>query len=188
MARRKRWAPAGAVQHVYNRGSRKGDLFEFDDDYSVFLNLLEEARAQRPMRILAYCLMPNHWHLLLWPEHDGDLSRYMHWLTTTHAHYFRHDTATQGQGAVYQSRFNAVPMDDSWHLLIVRRYIERNALEAKLCDRAEAWPWSSAGWTRHDNQRFHLDRPPFPLPVNWLEALNDGAAWEFQEEGSDPCA
>jgi putative transposase len=186
MARRKRWAPAGAVQHVFNRGSRKGELFQFDDDYSLFINLLDEARSLRPMRILSYCLMPNHWHLLLWPEHEGDLSRFMHWLTGTHGREWRQNSRTTGQGAVYQSRFSAVPIEDSWHLLIARRYIERNALVASLCDRAEAWPWSSAAATRDDNQRLLVDQPPFPLPSNWLESLNDESVWESQDEGSDP--
>jgi putative transposase len=183
MARRKRSSPPGILQHVYNRGSRKGELFEFDDDYTLFIQLLEEARSVRPMRIVAYCLMPNHWHLLLWPEHEGDLSRFMHWLTGTHAHYWRDERATTGQGAVYQSRFSAVPIEDSWHLLIARRYIERNAAEASLCSRVEAWPWSSASRAAADNQRLLIDQPPYPLPLNWLEILNDRSQWEAQLEG-----
>ena len=183
MARQRRFCPGGILQHVYNRGSRKGGLFEFDDDYTLFIQLLEEARSVRPMRILAYCIMPTHWHLLLWPEQDGDLSRFMHWLEGTHAHYWRYESATVGQGAVYQSRYGAVPIEDSWHLLIARRYIERNALAASLCDRAEAWPWSSVARGVMDNQRLHMDQPPFPLPSNWLEILNSETEWEPQEDG-----
>src|SRR5258708_11168441 len=186
MARRRRCAPAGELQHVFNRGSRKGNPFEVEEDYILFVQLLDEARSRYPMRILTYCLMPNHWHLLLWPEHDGDLSKYMHWLTGTHARLWRRATATEGQGAVYQSRFAAVPIIDSWHLLIAWRYIERNPLVASLCDRAEAWPWSSAARPLDDNRRLLVDQPPFPLPVNWAESLNDGAVWDPQERGPDP--
>lgn len=171
------------VQHVYNRGSRKGQLFEFDNDYIFFIRLLEEARSVRPMRIISYSAMPNHWHLLLWPEQEGDLSRFMHWLTGTHGHYWRYATATVGQGAVYQSRFSAVPIEDDWHLLIVRRYIERNALAASLCDRAEAWPWSSAARGVADNQRLLVDQPPFPLPVDWSDILNGDLEWETDADG-----
>lgn len=168
---------------MFNRGSRKGNLFDADDDYILFVRLLEEARSLHPMRILAYCLMPNHWHLLLWPEHDGDLSRYMHWLTGTHGRLWRHATATQGHGAVYQSRFSGVPIIDSWHLLIAWRYIERNPVAASLCDVAEVWPWSSAARGVDDNQRLLLDQPPFPLPSNWLDTVNDAGAWEAGEVG-----
>jgi putative transposase len=168
---------------VFNRGSRKGPLFECGDDYTLFIRLLDEARSLHPMRILAYCLMPNHWHLLLWPEHDEDLSNYMHWLTGTHGRRWRRATATEGQGAVYQSRFSAVPIMDSWHLLIAWRYIERNPVAASLCVRAEDWPWSSAGRCAADNQRLHVDQPPFPLPSNWLEILNDAVEWELEGLG-----
>lgn len=168
MARRPRIAPAGIVQHVCNRGSRKGPLFDSRDEYRQFIGLLQEARALHPLRIIAYCLMPNHWHLLLWPTHDDQLSVFMHWLTGTHAREFRHATQTVGQGAVYQSRFTAVPVEDAWHLSIVWRYVERNPIAAHLCQRAQDWPWSSASHRR----LLEVDPPPFPLPENWATLLN----------------
>ena len=88
--------------------------------------------------------MPNHWHLLLWPEHDGDLSNFLHWVTGTHARRFRKATNTVGQGAVYQSRFVAVGVTDLIHLLNVWRYIERNPVEAGLAALPWEYPWSSA--------------------------------------------
>jgi putative transposase len=126
MARRSRSAVGGVAYHVFNRGSRKGLLFASADEYIAFERLLAEGREEWPMRIIAYCLMPNHWHLLLWPEHDGDLSRFLHWITGTHGHRWRRFTRTQGEGAVYQGRFGSRRVLDQPHLFEVWRYIERN--------------------------------------------------------------
>jgi putative transposase len=164
MSRRPRIAPGGVVYHVCNRGSRKGPLFRSPTDYETFIRLIAQARSLRPMRIIAYCLMSNHWHLLLWPEADGQLSSFMHWLTTAHASQFRRDTETAGQGAVYQSRFSAVPIQNSHHLFVAWRYVERNPIEAGLVQQAEEWPWSSASDPCHPCARVALDVPPIPPP------------------------
>jgi putative transposase len=174
MARRHRYAPGGSLHHVYNRGSRKGLVFAGASDYIAFIRLVAEARSNRPMRILAYCLMPNHWHFLLWPKADGDLSRFMHWLTGTHGRRWREEGGTQGQGAVYQSRFNTVAIEDDWHLLTEWRYVECNPVKAKLVARAEEWPWSSAARHPADKESLKLDSPPFPLPHDWLRILDEG--------------
>ena len=162
--------PGGVVYHVYNRGSRKGVVFQSPGDYATFISLTAEARTVRPMRIIAYCLMPNHWHFLLWPEQDGQLSKFMHWLTTTHASHWRRDSLTLGEGAVYQSRFNAVPVTDLAHLLTEWRYVERNPVEAGLVQQAQDWPWSSAAQSSDPALVLSLDRPPIPRPS--LEFIN----------------
>jgi putative transposase len=157
-----------------NRGSRKGNLFGSRDDYIAFERLLSEARERHPVRILAYCLMPNHWHLLLWPEkaHDEALSRFMHWLTGTHAGAWRRKTDTAGQGAVYQSRFKAVAILDECHLLGAWRYVERNPVESRLVIRAEEWPWSSASYVPGDSRDLILDPGPCRRPRDWLRLVN----------------
>jgi REP-associated tyrosine transposase len=174
MARRRRIAPGGVVYHVFNRGSRKGPLFRSSEDYDAFIRLVEETRAIRPMRIIAYCLMPNHWHFLLWPEEDGHLSRFMHWLTTTHAGRWRRDSVTKGEGAVYQSRFSAVVVGDLHHLFKAWCYVERNPVEAGLVVQAQDWPWSSATESSNTSERLSLDVAPIPRPplsfVNAAEA------------------
>jgi putative transposase len=124
-----------------NRGNARAEVFHAPTDYDAFLDAVAEATLRVPMRTLAYCLMPNHFHLVVWPVGDGDLSRWMHWLTTAHvrrylAHY-RHS------GHVWQGRFKAFPAQDDGHLLTVLRYVERNPLRANLVARAEDWPWSS---------------------------------------------
>jgi putative transposase len=172
MARHRRVTYGGVLYHVCNRGSRKGAIFTAPEEYSAFERVLAYGRERRNMRIVSYCLMVNHWHLLLWPECDGDLSRFLHWVTGTHANRWRRDTSTQGQGAVYQSRFRACGIVDLVHFLRVCRYIERNPVEAKMVRRAEEWPWSSAAQRAGANCELPMDDGPMPLPRDWLSIVN----------------
>ena len=161
------------MYHVCNRGSRKGGLFESDDDYRGFVELMNEARKKRPMRITAYCLMRTHFHFLLWPQADGDVPRFMQWLTTTHASRWHRQRQTVGTGAVYQSRYVSKPISDARHYFTVLRYVERNALTAGVVKRAEEWRWGSA-WSHHRSDApFVVDEGPIPRPTNWLSILND---------------
>ncbi|MEO6112095.1 MAG: transposase, partial [Nitrospiraceae bacterium] len=84
MGRPLRAAPGGLVYHVLNRANGRQALFDDDGDYAAFERVLSEAQKRIAMRLLAYCVMPNHWHLVLWPHRDGDLSRFISWLTLTH--------------------------------------------------------------------------------------------------------
>ena len=85
MPRTSRAPPGGCCYHVLNRGNAHAEVFHKEADFQAFLEILAEASLRHPMRLLAYCLIPNHFHLALWPTQDGDLSRCMHWLLTTHA-------------------------------------------------------------------------------------------------------
>ena len=120
-------------------------LFEKHEDYVAFEKVLDEAYAKTPMRVISYCLMPNHWHLVLWPTRDGQTSRYMQWLTTTHMRRWHAHRGTRGTGPVYQGRFKSFPIQEDRHFLIVCRYVERNALRANLVEHAEDWPWWGMG-------------------------------------------
>lgn len=182
MARSHRYAPGGSLHHVCNRGSRKGLLFGNAADYIAFIRLVVEARWVCPIRILAYCLMFNHWHFLLWPEADGDLSRFMKRLTENHARQWREESGTQGEGAVYQGRFQAIPIYDNWQLHTTWRYIERNPVKANLVARAEDWPWSSAALRPPDNGSLDVDAPPFPLPQDWRRILHEGFDLALDED------
>ena len=84
MARRLRVSAGGIVYHVINRRVGRAAIFRHSADYSAFVKILQDACRRFSMRLICYCLMPNHWHLVLWPRHDGDLSRFMQWLTVTH--------------------------------------------------------------------------------------------------------
>ena len=128
---------------------------------------MAEACLRTPMRVVGYCLMPNHFHLALWPIGDGDLSRWMHWLLTTHVRrYLRH---YHHSGHVWQGRFKAFPIQEDEHLLMVIRYIERNPLRANMVARAEQWPWSSL--SRPDGLP-NLDPGPVPRGEGWCDAVN----------------
>jgi putative transposase len=172
VARPRRTTFGGVVYHACNRGSRKGPLFTSADEYTAFERLLARARARWEMRIVAYCLMVNHWHLLLWPKRDGDLSRFLHQVSGTHGSRWRRETKTRGEGAVYQSRFRAFEVLDLVHFLRVCRYIERNPVEAGLVQRAEVWGWSSAAQRGGAEARLAMDEGPIPLPSDWLAIVN----------------
>jgi putative transposase len=97
----------GMCYHVINRGNARGTVFHKDDDFAAFLRLIGDAHERLPMRVLAYCLLNNHFHLVLWPHGDGDLSRWMQWLLTAHVRrYHRH---YHGSGHVWQGAFQGVP-------------------------------------------------------------------------------
>ena len=119
MPRTARGSVGGYTYHVLNRGNARSAVFHKLDDYRAFVEIMAEASVRIPMRILAYCLMPNHFHFALWPRDDGDLSRWMHWLLTTHVRrYLRH---YHSSGHIWQGRFKAFPIEGEEHLLTVLR-------------------------------------------------------------------
>src|SRR5208337_4983992 len=118
-------------------------IFEKDGDYEAFELVLEEAVDRTQTTLLAYCVMPNHWQLIVWPHQDGEVSRFVGWLTLTHTQWWRAHRHTRGSGHVYQGRFKSFPVQGDEHFLTACRYVERNALRANLVERAEAWRWCS---------------------------------------------
>jgi putative transposase len=156
--------------HVLNRGNARGTVFHKDADYLAFVELMAQANERLPMRILGYALLPNHFHLVLWPRGDGDLSRWMQWLLTSHVRrYHRH---YHGSGHVWQGRFKAFPIEQDEHLLSVLRYVERNALRADLVARAEAWSWSSLAWRPGRRRPELLSEWPVACPRQWVQQVN----------------
>ena len=115
MPRPRRAAEGGLVYHVLNRANARQTIFESDEDYAAFERVLAQAVVRWDMRLLAYCLMPNHFHLLVWPRDDGDLSQFMRWLTVTHTQRWHPHHGTAGSGHVYQGRFKSFPVEsDAW--------------------------------------------------------------------------
>ena len=172
MARKRRFTHGGYVYHACNRGSRKGELFESYGDYEAYLKLMEVARGKFAMRVIAYCLMVNHLHFLLYPRDSTSLVRFMHWLTTSHASRFHRIRGSVGTGAVYQSRYVSRPISEDRRFFTALRYVEQNAFAAGLVSRAEEWRWGSA-WNGSPSSTFVIDESPLPRPSNWLEILND---------------
>lgn len=174
MARRPRSAAGGVVYHVLNRGNCRMDIFGDDGDFAAFVKLLEEGRRRvGGMRLLGYCLMHNHWHLVLWPRRAADLSAFMQWVGTTHVRRWREHRQNVGQGHLYQGRFKDFPVQSDAHLLTVLRYVEANPLRAGIVPRAEAWPWSSLGaGVGADGVAVTLAEWPVPRPPDWAQVVN----------------
>jgi putative transposase len=175
MPRRARQAPGGLVYHVLNRAVGRMKLFTKDADYQAFERVLAQAHQRIPtMRILSYCLMPNHWHFVLWPRADGELSRFMFWLTMTHTQRWRHARKLVGLGPLYQGRFKAFPIEQDDHLSTVIRYVERNPLRANLVKRAQDWPHGSlAARLRDRDPRQEILSPwPIDIPTDYLQWVN----------------
>ena len=176
MARKPRHAPGGIAYHVMNRASGKLELFEDDGDYAAFERVLAEAVEREPSaRLCAYCLMPNHFHLVLWPKSDGTLSGFMQWLTMTHAARWHAHRRTGGRGHLYQSRFRSFPIQRDEHFLSVCRYVERNALRANKVEGAQDWRWSSM-WARSVGDgaiaQEQLASWPVGRPADWTTRVN----------------
>lgn len=174
MGRPLRTAAGNVVYHVVNRANARQPIFETPADFLAFERVLVEGNARVGMRVVAYCIMPNHWHLVLWPRQDGDLSRFVGWITLTHTQRWHAHRRSAGFGHLYQGRFKSFPVQENEHFLIVCRYVERNPLRAGLVTRAEQWRWSSL-W-----QRTHATYPigwlaPWPVqrPQDWLEWVNE---------------
>lgn len=167
MPRPKRSAPGGYCYHVLNRGNARQQVFHKEADYAAFCRLFDEVQERCPMRLLAYCLMPNHFHLVLWPREDGDLSRWMQWVQTTHVR--RYHEHYHSSGHVWQGRFKAFPVQEDDHLLTVLRYVERNPLRAGLVTRVDAWPWSSLALRDRAEPPQWYSSGPVPRGRKWLQ-------------------
>jgi putative transposase len=162
------------VFHVLNRGVGRQQLFGKDADYAAFEAVIEETLEKCPMRICGYCLMPNHWHFVLWPKGDGDLAAFMQRLTVTHVTRWQRHRHVIGEGHVYQGRFKSFPVETEEYYHQLMRYVERNALRANLVESAEQWRWSSL-WRREHGTPEHpqlLSPGPLPLPSGWVDVVN----------------
>ena len=130
MPRIARRTPGGLVYHVLNRANGKLRLFKKDQDFEAFEKVLQQAWERTSIRVLGWCLMSNHWHLVLWPERDGQLTAFMRWLTLTHAQRWKQAHGAVGHGHLYQGRFKSFPIESDRHLLtdVLRVLRDRAAL------------------------------------------------------------
>ena len=160
--------------HVLNRGVGRMRLFLKDADFEAFERILARTLESRPMRIVAYTLMPNHWHLVLWPRRDGELGAFMQKLTITHVRNWQENRRRVGYGHLYQGRYKSFPIQGDDHFYQVVRYVERNPLRARLVDRADHWRWGSLWRRTHGtaDDGMILSRWPLPLPREWLQWVN----------------
>ncbi|MEO0514088.1 MAG: transposase [Planctomycetota bacterium] len=196
MPRTARVDVAGHCYHVLNRANARYRIFRKDEDFEAFERVLAEAVVRAgdsggSVSLLAYCVMGNHWHLVLRTHEDGAMGRMMKWLTTTHAGRYRvAHRASGGQsgvGHLYQGRYKSFLIEGEAHLLTVCRYVERNAVRAGLVPsgKAEDWRWSSLHrWRFGDDEAKSILRPwpvtasglnderRFNRPKQWLRTVN----------------
>ncbi|MEK7568645.1 MAG: transposase [Patescibacteria group bacterium] len=169
--------------HVINRANARMPIFFAEKDYVLFEQVLEEAQEKFSMRILAYCLMPNHFHLVLYPKNDGDMGKFMQWLTLTHTQRWHQANNTKGSGHLYQGRYKSFLIQGDNHLLSVIRYVERNSLRAKLVRKAENWGFCSLARRLSINTRKKklLSAWPIPEPRDYLSFVSTPQTKEEEE-------
>ena len=163
------------MYHALNRAVARLPLFQKDRDDQAFERVLDEALREQTIRLLGYCLMPNHWHMVLWPEKDDESTGFLRWLTHTHSMRWHAHYHTGGSGHLYQGRFKSFPVQSDEHLLAAMRYVEHNPVRAGLVVAAEQWRWSSA-WARRQRddsrRRWLTELSDPPLPRQWRSFVN----------------
>lgn len=162
MGRLPRAIDDGLVYHALNRGNNRGEVFNDDGDREAFLEALDRTRSRYPLKLLGYCLMSNHFHLLLQPDTGQSISRILQSLTV--AHTWRYHQRHQSSGHVWQGRFRSPVIQDDEHVLVVLRYIEANPLRAALVADPGDYRWSS--FQHHGMGRDDPLLSPFP---EWQE-------------------
>ncbi|MDP4291659.1 MAG: transposase [Bacteroidota bacterium] len=184
MSRIERTSVGDYVYHVLNRANARVPAFESDKDYATFESILEDAVAKFDMRLLAYCIMPNHWHLVLYPKNDGDLIKFMGWLSNTHTRRWHMEKHTIGEGHLYQGRYKSLICQNDDHFITLVRYVEQNALKAHLVDKAQDWRWSSVWRREYGNatQKKLLSAWPVDIPEDYLTILNQLEVQPVEEE------
>jgi putative transposase len=154
-----------------NRGNRRECIFRNPEDYKGFLLLLRDAGLRFEISLFDYCVMPNHFHLIIRPDAPHALSAYMHWLTSTHVRRTHQRYSTVGQGHIYQERYRNVTLTSEMQFLNACRYVEANPVRAGLVERADLWPYSSCSLEQH-SPRPSLAPWPIPRPDRWNDLVN----------------
>ena len=172
MPRPPRICPDGVPQHIINRGNLRAPIFREPADYLGFLAALTDALDRTTVRLLAFCLMPNHWHLVLWPMDGTQISAYMQVVMNAHIRDLQRRHGTSGTGHIYQGRYKNSAIITDRHFINVCRYVEANPMCAGLVDRAEHWEWSSLVRSGPVDDLNILSPWPVARPMNWMEAVN----------------
>jgi len=170
MPRIVRGLSANSVYHVLNRGNGKQKVFHKEQDYKAFIDLIKESKTKYSMRIFAYCLMPNHFHIILMPIKGEELSKWMQWLMTSHVRRYHKHYGTSGH--IWQGRFKSFIIREDSYLLTAIRYVEGNPVRAGLVGSAQDWLWSSHRETICERSKLFLSEIPIELPKDWTRYVD----------------
>ncbi len=185
MPRSPRADEAGAIYHALNRGNARQDIFFKDADFEAFECLIAEGLEKFSVDLIAYQWMSNHWHMIVSPNEDGGMSAFIGWVTLTHTQRYHAHHGTTGFGHVYQGRYKSFPVQDDDHFHVVCRYVERNALTAKLVGRAEKYRWGSLyNWLGGESPITLAAWPVKRLP-NWVARVNQSLSIKENERVSE---
>ena len=174
MPRHARQCPGGYVYHVWNRAAGRLRLFKKDKDYAAFERIMVLAGEKCPIRILDWCLMPNHWHFVAYPLADGQVTAFFRWLTHTHAMRAITHRRVLGMGPLYQGRFKSLPVQRDEHLATLLRYVQRNPLRANLVRRSGDWRHTGEWARRHGPEALRglLSDWPIDRRRGWAEGVD----------------
>ena len=181
MPRTARAIQADMVYHVLNRGNGRMRLFHKQGDFAAFEKVLAEALPRYPVDLLTYCLMGNHWHLVVRPRTDEALGQFMGWVGVTHVRRHHAHYHTRGGGHLYQGRFKSFPIQEDSHFLAVCRYVEANPVRAGLVQSAEDWVWGGLHARQRGDKPFALSEWPVGRPRNWGLHVNEPVQAEVLE-------
>lgn len=170
MPRTARTAVGGMVYHVLNRGNGRMQIFREPEDYQGFVDLLMQGKERAEIELFGFCLMPNHWHMVVRPRRSSDLAAYLSWVTNTHVKRYRaHYRRTSGH--LYQGRYKSFPVQEDSYFLSLMRYVEANPARHKLVSRAQDWEWSSLGCGKPVVAEL-LSAWPLERPAGWTRLVN----------------
>lgn len=158
--------------HVINRSANGNVLFMQPADYRAFLSILSQGLKEHPTRLIAYAMMPNHWHLVLGPTDSEAVSRCVHWVTATHARRSHRVHHPYGDPPAYHGVFRSLEIPSAGHLMRVCRQVERAALQAGLVRRAQDWPWASLSERLRPAGDLAMVNAPFLSSRAWAEYVN----------------
>ncbi len=174
------------IYHVLNRGNGRLRLFHKEGDYDAFEQVLIEGLKRYPVALLTYGLMPNHWHLVVRPRTDVALGRLMGWVGVTHVRRHHEHYHRRGTGHLYQGRYKSFPVAKDKYFLTLCRYVEANAVRAKLVESAQQWRWCGPWRRAHPSKDLVLSPWPVNRPRNWT-TLVDGGLSEEELRGVRDC-
>ena len=158
---------------MLNRANGRLRIFNKQADFSAFEQIIAEGLKRFDMRLCGYCIMGNHWHLILWPRNDGDLSNFMKWITVTHSHRWHVAHGTVGIGHLYQGRYKSFPVQSNAYYLTLMRYVECNPLRAGLVENAGDWAPGSFAIRQGADKPIALSEGPLELPRQWKRMVGN---------------